>query len=71
MLVCLPKAIRSWYIIRLILVPNSRPLFYDFNGDGLVDIIVGNLGYFNNTPYYSSTLAYYQNTGDRYSSCFY
>jgi len=42
---------------------NSRPLFYDYNGDGLLDLIVGNLGYFNNTPYYSSTLAYYQNTG--------
>jgi len=41
----------------------SKPVFYDFNGDGLLDIVVGNLGYFQNTPYYLSTLAYYQNTG--------
>ncbi len=42
---------------------NSKALFYDFNGDGLTDIVVGNLGYFEFLPTYTSTLAYYQNTG--------
>lgn len=44
---------------------NSKPVFYDFNGDGLLDIIVGNYGYYDSTltPPYQSRLAYYQNTG--------
>jgi hypothetical protein len=42
---------------------NSKALFYDFNGDGLLDIVVGNLGYFLNGPSYSSTLGVYLNTG--------
>ena len=44
---------------------NSKAVFYDFNGDGLLDIIVGNYGYYNPAyPHlYQSTLAYYQNTG--------
>lgn len=45
---------------------NSKPVFYDYNGDGLLDIIVGNYGYFDSTktpqPFLAS-LAYYQNTG--------
>ncbi len=44
---------------------NSKPLFYDLNGDGLQDIVVGNYGYFDSLLYppYRSALAYYQNTG--------
>ncbi len=45
---------------------NSKPVFYDFNGDGLLDMIVGNYGYFDSikTPVpFIGTLAYYQNTG--------
>jgi hypothetical protein len=44
---------------------NSRGVFYDFNGDGLTDIIVSNYGYYNPVfaSQYQSTLAYYQNTG--------
>jgi hypothetical protein len=41
----------------------SKAVFYDFNGDGLLDIIVGNYGYFEPSNPYKSTLAYYQNTG--------
>ncbi len=44
---------------------NSKPVFYDFNGDGLMDIVVGTYGYFDSflNPQYMATLAYYQNTG--------
>ncbi len=45
---------------------NSRGVFYDFDGDGLTDIIVGNFGYFNPDflpSTYQSTLAYYRNMG--------
>jgi hypothetical protein len=44
---------------------NSKPVFYDFNGDGLMDIVVGTYGYFDSflNPMYMATLAYYQNTG--------
>ncbi len=45
---------------------NSRGVFYDFNGDGLMDIIVGNYGYYQSSGpnQYQSSLAYYQNTGN-------
>ena len=42
---------------------DSKGLFYDFDGDGLADIIVGNYGYFRPSAPYKSTLAYYKNTG--------
>lgn len=42
---------------------DSKALFYDFNGDGLKDIIVGNFGHFRPSAPYLSSLAYYQNTG--------
>ena len=42
---------------------DSKALFYDFNGDSLMDIVVGNMGYFSSGPYYSSTLGIYLNTG--------
>ncbi|MFN3917052.1 MAG: T9SS type A sorting domain-containing protein [Flavobacteriales bacterium] len=27
----------------------AKPVFVDYNGDGLMDIVIGNIGYFNNT----------------------
>jgi len=42
---------------------DSKALFYDFNGDGLTDIVVGNQGYFVSGPNYSSTIGIYLNTG--------
>jgi hypothetical protein len=44
---------------------NSRGVFYDFNSDGLLDIVVGSYGYYNAAypNQYQSTLAYFQNTG--------
>ena len=41
----------------------SKGVFYDFNGDGLPDIVVGNYGYFVPSNPYRSTLAVYLNTG--------
>lgn len=42
---------------------DSKPYFFDFNGDGLMDIVVGNYGYFRPFNTYKSTLAVYENTG--------
>lgn len=42
---------------------DSKPVFFDFNGDGLQDIIAGNFGYFRPFQTYRSTLAYLENTG--------
>jgi hypothetical protein len=42
---------------------DSKPVFFDFNGDGLQDIVVGNYGYFRPFQTYKATIAYYQNTG--------
>ena len=42
---------------------DSKGLFYDFDGDGLKDIVVGNYGYFQSAAPYISKLAYYRNTG--------
>ena len=42
---------------------DSKPVFFDFNGDGLKDIIVGNFGYFRPFTTYKSTIAYYENIG--------
>ena len=42
---------------------DSKPVFFDFNGDGLKDIIVGNFGYFRPFQTYKGTLAYYENIG--------
>jgi hypothetical protein len=41
----------------------SRPVFFDANADGLLDIIVG-LGIYDNGSDSTSGLAYYENTGD-------
>lgn len=42
---------------------NSKPVLFDFNGDGLKDLIVGNYGYFRPFSTYKSTLAVFENTG--------
>ena len=49
----------------------AYPVFYDWNGDGLLDLFVSNFGYYDSsvftqyvlTSYYSSAIAYYQNVG--------
>jgi hypothetical protein len=44
----------------------SKPLFYDFDGDGLTDIVVGNYGYSQPgqiSQNETSALAFYRNTG--------
>lgn len=42
----------------------AKPAFVDYNGDGLMDIVVGNWGYFNkNNNSYESKLALLVNTG--------
>ncbi|MDP4281889.1 MAG: T9SS type A sorting domain-containing protein [Bacteroidota bacterium] len=50
---------------------NSYPLLYDVNGDGLTDLLIGNLGYYDSSYYYqgvlhsvyTSKIAYFKNTG--------
>jgi hypothetical protein len=44
---------------------DSKPVFYDFDFDGLPDLMVGNYGYFRPFQTYKSTVAYYRNTGTR------
>ncbi len=41
----------------------SKPVLFDFNGDGLKDLVIGNYGYFRPFQTYKSTLAVYYNTG--------
>ncbi len=42
---------------------DSKPVFFDFNGDGLKDIMIGNYGYFRPFTTYQATIAYYENIG--------
>lgn len=41
----------------------AYPVLFDYDQDGLKDLLVGNRGYFQSTGVYSSQLAYYRNTG--------
>jgi len=50
---------------------NAFPVLYDFDRDGLIDLFVGNWGYYNSSYYsqgvlhsvYTSSVAYFKNTG--------
>ncbi|MCF8460120.1 MAG: T9SS type A sorting domain-containing protein [Flavobacteriales bacterium] len=42
---------------------SAYPVFFDYDQDGLKDLIVGNKGYSSSTAVFSSQLAYYRNTG--------
>lgn len=42
---------------------SSAPLFFDYNGDGLQDLLVGNLGRWDSAGHYLSYLQLYENTG--------
>ena len=42
----------------------SFPVFFDADGDGLVDILIGGFGYFINSGAYDSRLMWLRNTGD-------
>ncbi len=50
---------------------NAFPVLYDFDGDGLTDLFVGNWGYYNSSYYsqgvlhslYTSSIAYFKNIG--------
>lgn len=43
-----------------------HPQFFDYNNDSLMDMVVGNYGYYNGTPYYDSKLALYENVGTKF-----
>ena len=42
---------------------NAHPTFYDHNGDGLLDLFLGNYGYHSSTGNPISKIAFYKNTG--------
>ena len=42
----------------------SHPVFFDYNGDGLMDIVMGNYGQFEPSGVSKSGLALYQNVGN-------
>lgn len=49
---------------------DSKPVLFDYNGDGLMDIVVGNYGYFRPFMTYKSTLAVLENIGTQSSPAF-
>lgn len=48
----------------------AYPVFFDYDGDGKTDMLVGNFGYFISTGQYSAQLAYYRNTGSQTAPAF-
>lgn len=54
------------------------PVLFDWNNDGLLDLFTGNYGYYDSsayingflTSYYSSSIAYFENTGDAHHPVF-
>ncbi len=41
----------------------SAPVFFDVNGDSLLDLLVGNSGYYRRASAFPAGLAYFENTG--------
>ena len=41
----------------------AYPVFFDHNADGLLDLVLGNFGYWNNSGTFSGELSLYQNIG--------
>ncbi len=41
----------------------SNPVFFDFNGDSLQELVIGNFGYYNFGSPYTSNLSLYENIG--------
>ena len=42
----------------------AHPVFFDYNNDSLMDIIIANYGYYTESGNYNSQLALYKNIGD-------
>ena len=42
----------------------AHPVFFDYNNDNLMDIIIANYGYYTESGNYNSQLALYKNVGD-------
>lgn len=41
----------------------AYPVFFDVDNDGLIDMLIGNFGYYHSSGLYKSKLSYYRNTG--------
>jgi hypothetical protein len=41
----------------------AKPVFFDYDSDGLMDIVIGNFGYFIEAAVFESKLALFRNTG--------
>lgn len=41
----------------------AHPVFFDYNSDGLYDLVIGNYGYYNSNGSYQSSLCLYKNIG--------
>ncbi len=56
----------------------AYPVFHDMNGDGLLDLIIGNYGYYDSTTtngysitcHYSASIAYFKNIGTKSNPVF-
>ena len=48
----------------------ANPVFFDYNADGLLDIIIGNYGYYKGSGNYAGQLALFENTGTLTSPSF-
>jgi len=48
----------------------AYPIFFDYDGDELTDMLVGGFGYFISTGEYRTQLAYYRNTGSAVNPAF-
>ncbi len=42
---------------------NSIPVFFDYDHDGLMDLVIGNYGYYDTTGIYNGSLSLFRNTG--------